>query len=197
MICPGCNKDLKKVFSRIPIISRCVCESCYIRWHDINTPGFREKRLELARKRHRKRVPIRPGYDSTNLRKILKPLKWTKSLAGKNNSYSYMRTINGRYISGKAYATRRGLVWDIPADEYGKLLSLPCHYCGFELSKTGVGLDRKDNSLGYLITNVVPCCWECNTAKFNFWSYDEMIKYIGPAIRAARLSRSLVISRDC
>lgn len=30
------------------------------------------------------------------------------------------------------------------------------------------GIDRIDNSKGYILGNVVPCCYQCNTAKLNY-----------------------------
>ena len=39
----------------------------------------------------------------------------------------------------------------------------PCSYCGDPI-KT-VGLDRVDNSKGYIKDNVVSCCKHCNTWK--------------------------------
>jgi len=51
----------------------------------------------------------------------------------------------------------------------------------------GIGIDRKDNSSGYVESNVVPCCEVCNKAKLCM-GYEEFIAYL---IRAGNfLSRS-------
>lgn len=39
----------------------------------------------------------------------------------------------------------------------------------------GSGLDRTDNSKGYLIKNVVPCCGICNSIKGSNLTHSEMI----------------------
>ena len=39
-------------------------------------------------------------------------------------------------------------------------------------------IDRKDNSIGYLLENCVSCCFVCNRTKSNFFSAEEM-KAIG------------------
>jgi len=60
-----------------------------------------------------------------------------------------------------------------------------CHYClsyinwipystvqGKFISRAYY-LDRKDNNLGYSLTNCVTCCTTCNRAKGNRYSYEE------------------------
>jgi hypothetical protein len=64
-----------------------------------------------------------------------------------------------------------------------------CHYCEEELiynkhaKEWGKSLtrahqlDRKDNSKGYSIDNVVCCCWTCNRLKSDAFTYDEFILF--------------------
>lgn len=58
------------------------------------------------------------------------------------------------------------------------------------LSKTGVGLDRIENSKGYIISNVVPCCGSCNKIRGNNLTSDEMAIAM-KAVRNFRLSKIL------
>jgi hypothetical protein len=61
-----------------------------------------------------------------------------------------------------------------------------CHYCNapvfwVEFSSKGplkrsYNLDRMDNSLGYLKTNVTVCCTRCNFAKSDHFTYEEWVK---------------------
>lgn len=65
------------------------------------------------------------------------------------------------------------------------ILSQKCVYCGDDQR---IGCDRIDNSKGHTKDNVVPCCIECNTARNNNFSFDEM-KIIGNAIKQVKLQR--------
>jgi len=65
-------------------------------------------------------------------------------------------------------AKARNFSWRISIEEFERLISRPCHYCGIYGQDGFVGLDRVDNRIGYILTpvpNVVPCCPECNFAK--------------------------------
>lgn len=65
-------------------------------------------------------------------------------------------------------------------------LKKPCVYCKHPSS----GLDRIDNSLGHIIENCVPCCKECNVARNNNFSHEEM-KIIGLAIKKVKDAKKL------
>lgn len=66
------------------------------------------------------------------------------------------------------------------------ILTKPCHYCG---DTNRIGCDRIDNSKGHTKDNVVPCCIECNTARNNYFSYEEM-RRLGKAIAEIKQSRN-------
>jgi hypothetical protein len=87
-------------------------------------------------------------------------------------------------------AKHRGLAWELTGEDFDRLTSQPCHYCGTPPStvrSVGVvhengdfiytGLDRKDNALGYTPDNTLPCCTFCNRAKWAK-SYDEFMAWI-------------------
>jgi hypothetical protein len=70
-----------------------------------------------------------------------------------------------------------------------------CHYCGEVISwpkhkASRANLDRKNSALGYSKENVVPCCWGCNTAKGNQFSYNEFMR-IAPLIREIKAERTV------
>lgn len=68
------------------------------------------------------------------------------------------------------------------------ILTKPCIYCG---DKKRIGCDRIDNTKGHTKDNVVPCCYECNCARNNNFSFEEM-KIIGEAIRKIKQNREIV-----
>ena len=52
-------------------------------------------------------------------------------------------------------------------EEIMDMTDMPCVYCEHE-TEDGIfrnGIDRLDSSIGYEITNCVPCCWTCNRSK--------------------------------
>lgn len=65
------------------------------------------------------------------------------------------------------------------------ILSKPCVYCG---DTKRVGCDRIDNNVGHIKSNVVPCCIECNTARNNYFTYEEM-RELGKAIAKIKNER--------
>lgn len=66
--------------------------------------------------------------------------------------------------------TRPYINWTLTVDQYKLIATSNCHYCG-EIPKnngryfTLNGIDRVDNSAGYVDGNCVPCCSLCNRAK--------------------------------
>jgi len=84
-----------------------------------------------------------------------------------------MRHILRSYQSG---ARKRRHEWSLSEGAFVRLTSSDCFYCGSPPAKTFRtgknngefvynGIDRIDNSRGYVTGNVVACCWICNQAK--------------------------------
>lgn len=99
---------------------------------------------------------------------------------GENNA-QYKHGCN-RYCEYKNNAKRRGIIFDLTAEQFKEMIAQPCHYCGgfssdYDKSSRGNGIDRKDSSKGYEIGNCVPCCSKCNFVK-NTMPYDDFIDYI-------------------
>lgn len=70
-------------------------------------------------------------------------------------------------------AAKRGKEFSLQFQEFSDLLNgAKCNYCGTEKE---LGLDRVVNSIGYHISNVVPCCRECNRLKY-IYSRERFIK---------------------
>ena len=84
--------------------------------------------------------------------------------------------FNQLFRNMKRNAKRRGYVWELTKKEVRRLTKQDCFYCGREPSQISSaptyngsyvynGIDRFDSDLGYVCTNVVPCCWDCNKRK--------------------------------
>ena len=95
---------------------------------------------------------------------------------------SYSRTPKCRFKQIRNAAKRRNLEFTLTLEDVEQLLNLPCFYCREPKNmEVGTGIDRKNNNLGYVPGNVVPCCRICNVAKNDFFSAEEMA-IIGEAI---------------
>jgi len=87
------------------------------------------------------------------------------------------------YIAG---AERRDLSFKLSLDDFIRLTSGDCYYCGSKPSSwhrasatTGYqfnGIDRRDNFRGYEIDNCVPCCTVCNRMKMALGEQEFIIK---------------------
>lgn len=77
----------------------------------------------------------------------------------------------------KRSAKKRNLEYNLTNEQFLDLVKSKCYYCGEEgtsikkgLGKSSgdfyyVGIDRVDNTKGYLLENCVSCCWKCNNMK--------------------------------
>jgi len=85
-------------------------------------------------------------------------------------------------------ANRRGIEWAISKRYFKNLTSSNCSYCGdppslnFQAKRYNGGylcngIDRIDNNLGYIESNVVPCCTVCNMMKKKL-THNEFISKI-------------------
>lgn len=96
-----------------------------------------------------------------------------------------------QYIRG---AKSRGHSFELTKAEFKSIVESPCHYCGVPPYRKAIsdekararrhngnyiytGVDRVDNSLGYLVKNCVPCCAVCNRAKYTM-TYLEFMAYL-------------------
>lgn len=93
-----------------------------------------------------------------------------------------------KYNAYRGAAKRRGKEWNLSYDKFLSITSKDCFYCNSPPSNCATytnyngefvynGIDRVDNSKGYLVGNSVPCCIKCNTAKMDM-SMNEFITWI-------------------
>lgn len=86
----------------------------------------------------------------------------------------WQRVEENRFIVFKQIARRRNLEVTITLEQFKLLLNSPCYYWSSHTKpEVGSGLDRIDNSLGYHITNVLPCCTKCNISRQDNFTVEE------------------------
>lgn len=78
----------------------------------------------------------------------------------------------------EAHARYRSLTWELSKEQFNELTTHDCYYCGKEPSQivnlkgcngeyVYNGIDRVDNTKGYIFENCVSCCGTCNKAKMS------------------------------
>lgn len=88
-------------------------------------------------------------------------------------SYKFESGLNAFCYNTKASASKRGYSFDLTLDEMSNLSQQVCTYCGKEPEQflssfpnfIYNGIDRVDNTKGYILENCVPCCKVCNRMK--------------------------------
>ena len=77
------------------------------------------------------------------------------------------QTDKYKYLYGyKRPAKKRGYEFTLSFEEFVAVLHGVCYLCGD--SEAG-GIDRINNSIGYILRNCAPCCEMCNKLK---WAHD-------------------------
>lgn len=158
---------------------------------------------------------ILKAFTKNDLNSKIKNLEKGKIIACKNctnSEYIKERTDlqKYRYIynSYKKSANVRNHEFDIDRTLFTNLILSPCTYCGLEKTNERIdrvnpsetiqynGIDRVDNSKGYIISNVVSCCRLCNKMKGTlthneFYNHiNNIINFKGSTTRAeARTSK--------
>jgi hypothetical protein len=111
------------------------------------------------------------------------------------------RSIKSRMQGYKNGAKKRGFDWSLSYEDFVRISTKPCVYCGSEPKKWDcmtnspslrkdspnvnpgdyeiyfTGIDRYNSKLGYTVENSVPCCKNCNRAKSDM-SFDEFKEHI-------------------
>lgn len=105
-------------------------------------------------------------------------------LLKKQREWHYNNKEKSSLTKYRKFDFNRNFQNDLSEEYIKEALEKSCSYCGFP----STGLDRIDNNLGHTQSNCIPCCWECNTARMNNFSYNEML-IIGKAIKEVKLKR--------
>lgn len=101
-------------------------------------------------------------------------------LKSKNSAF---RQIFGIYCSN---AFNKNLEFTLDEKMFRSLTKGDCHYCGIKPSNIKNcwndkyiynGIDRVDNCKGYVLSNCVSCCSDCNLAKKNN-STEKFLEWI-------------------
>ncbi len=87
-------------------------------------------------------------------------------------------------IDSRGSDRKAGRENDLTREVVERLLAKPCRYCGE--TQLRMTLDRKDNNVGHVVRNVVPCCERCNYLRRDM-PYEAWLALV-PTIRAVRIA---------
>lgn len=92
---------------------------------------------------------------------------WRKNNPEKviNNNENRKKSLKICYTNYIRTANYKNLDFAISFEEYEKIVCDKCYYCGIIADKGFNGIDRKDQTKGYLLDNCVNCCQMCNYMK--------------------------------
>lgn len=131
---------------------------------------------------------------STNLRRgyTIGCGKCRSNIANQHGRYdlkTYDSSFNEFLRTVKGNAKRRGFVFELTEQGVRDISKQNCFYCGrspykskrvrnnFGSGYVYNGIDRVDNSKGYMTNNCVPCCETCNRMKLKL-DVDEFKQHI-------------------
>jgi hypothetical protein len=83
----------------------------------------------------------------------------------KNTTAIYHLSPRYRFLLYRNDAKNHGREFNLTFEQFMDLWQKQCRYCGDSI-KT-VGIDRKNNLIGYTVENSVSCCATCNRMKLN------------------------------
>jgi hypothetical protein len=95
-------------------------------------------------------------------------------------------------------AAQAGRAWDLSFDDVVALIFSACRWCGTEAGNTFTapgrkdrpsckynGIDRVDNSQGYVKGNVAACCGDCNYLKQE-WEVEKWLAHMSKILEWSR-----------
>lgn len=148
-------------------------------WRDANQDGIKKYRKEYYQKNRKALLEISRKHKLENRAYY------------RQKDYEFARSPKGKFKVIKNNAKSRNLLVEFSLDQYMALITdARCYYCSGPLPEAGGGLDRLNNSIGYRLDNVVPCCDFCNDLRGNLLTPDET-KVAVKAIQQFRLNRIL------
>lgn len=195
------------------IVWECICDcgnTCFVPTGSLNNGGTKScgclRRVDLKNKRFGKLVAL----ESTRKRKDSGCIVWrcvcdcggeklvptslllkrkTKSCGcvNRNALPEGEAAFNTLYSNYKRNAKEKNREFELTEEQFRKLTSSNCTYCGVKPEQIirpsdylYNGVDRIDNNEGYILENCVPCCKFCNIVKnrFNKSEFTRWLKRI-------------------
>lgn len=107
----------------------------------------------------------------------------------KIRSLEYECSPKRRFSKYKRGAKKRNLFWNLTYEEFMIFWKRPCSKCGDQIDT--IGLDRINNNIGYILSNIESCCYTCNMAKHNRTN-EDFIKHCHKVSDFRRRNKTLL-----
>ena len=143
------------------------------RWADIKVP--KTKKCTVCDQIKNAKEFTRSKHDIEGLARSCR--ECTNRIRNKSRAKNPIRTAwnQFRWTLNSARSSQDST--DISSSTFSVILTQPCHYCGDKHDPIkNIGsywLDRVDNTRGYYLDNVLPCCGTCNKTRGNRYTVEE------------------------
>lgn len=100
------------------------------------------------------------------MKRIEHILTYNNKIKGRYFSEEFCDTNAASYKRYKIRAEDKSLSYELTEEYYNTIINSQCYLCGrksYEKCKNGI--DRIDNKVGYIMSNVKSCCGSCNFIK--------------------------------
>lgn len=169
------------------------CITCRISNSKQDVKRDKENRNALAREAEKKpeRKAVKTEWKENNYEKVSHAWMNSRSRRIEKNQEEYLKKqaenmkqwrennpekvmlINENRVKNIKYAYREYRIktrtynyeFKLTFEQFETLVKQPCNYCGCIQEKGFNGVDRVDSGKGYLLNNVVSCCYICNRMK--------------------------------
>jgi hypothetical protein len=170
------------------------CNTCREKWKINDKNRDKEHRNKVARKNDAKpeRIAVKKLWNEQNHDKVaLKSMNYRQrkiesvgideylkqnaanAKKWRDNHPDKMKEINENKKADKVQnykvyqhsANLKQLEFTLTFEDYVSLSEMPCYYCGIIEERGFNGIDRTDQTVGYLLSNCVSCCQMCNYIK--------------------------------
>jgi len=115
-----------------------------------------EERLFYLAQKNKQRARYKPKEKKIRVvkeKKLILPKKEKDHIEIRMDEY-IKRSNKKKQLFALDYNTFKNIVED------------NCSYCGANYTETKMTIDRIDSKIGYIESNIQPCCYKCNTMKF-------------------------------
>lgn len=139
-------------------------------WAEKNKDKVKEYQKNYApnwyqknKSKHDERGKLWAKNNPERTKKIKEQFKERNPEVVKSYFTKYEKQEKAKFRMVKHSAKKREYDFTLSPEEFSKIIVKPCTYCGEDNER--MGIDRIDNSLGYVPQNSTSCCKNCNMMK--------------------------------